>query len=352
MKRILSLILSIVTAVCTLTAVSFSASANSMTTAVPVSLGQVYSTSVCDTVESSYKSWIKFDCTADGYYELTCTSKSAPYGALYVTVFDSGKNTINFSSNGTSQLSFKTVTYLYAWQTYYFCIETDGTLCELDAVIDVHNHLYTNVQTVRAVADDTAEISRDGFTRFACSVCGSYYDAGAYSCPSNVVLSTTKYTYNGVERRPAVTVYDKSGAVISPAEYIVTYEDNILPGKAFVTVTFNSLWYDGELTKSFLIVPSKQAVTYLKSKKSRSISVKWNKDNNASGYELQYSTSPKFYKSKTVTVNISKKSTYSKTISNLKSKKTYYARVRSYKTIGGVKYYGSWSAKQRVKTLK
>ena len=66
------------------------------------------------------------------------------------------------------------------------------------------------------------------------------------------------------------------------------------------------------------------------------------------GYQVQYDVNKKFtsYQSKYVKTN----STYKKTFSGLKSKKTYYVRVRSYKTVNGVKYYGSWSAVKSVKT--
>lgn len=352
MKKILSFALSAVMAVNVSAFSAFNAYANTMKTADTIVLNQVYNTSICDTVDTTLSSWVKFDCTATCYYDFVCTSQTQPDGAIYVTVYDAAQNIINFSSNGISATAFSTVSYLYAGQSYYFCVETDGALCTLDAVLNIHNHSYLNMQQVKAVGDDTPEIRQDGFTRFVCEGCGAYYDSATYFYPSEVVLSQEKFTYDGSEKYPDVTVYDRAGAIISPSEYSVSYEDNVLPGKAFVTVTFNSQIYDGELTKSFTVIPKKQTLTYLKSKKSKSITVKWSKDNTASGYELQYSTSPKFYKSKTVTVNVAKIGAVSKTVSNLKSKKKYYVRVRSYKTVNSVKYYGAWSEKQYVKTMK
>jgi hypothetical protein len=82
------------------------------------------------------------------------------------------------------------------------------------------------------------------------------------------------------------------------------------------------------------------------STKKSQIKVTWKKDSQATGYQLVYSTSSKFNSSKTV--NISKSSTVSKTISKLTAGKKYYVKVRSYKTINGKKVYGSYS---KVKTV-
>ena len=49
------------------------------------------------------------------------------------------------------------------------------------------------------------------------------------------------------------------------------------------------------------------------------------------------------------TVTVSKNKTLSKTISKLKSKKKYYVRIRTYKTVGKTKYYSAWSKAKNVK---
>lgn len=352
MKKLLSIIMSAVMAVSVLSVSAFSVSANTMATAVPVWENQAYNTSVCGTIDKYVKSWVKFDCFSSGYYELVCEGLTAPDGPVHITVYDVSGNIVNYAVNTSAALSFSAVTYFSAGSSYYYCVEIDGTAYNCSVTVKRHIHSYTNIQPVKALADDTSEICRDGFTRFSCVSCGSYYDAAVCLYPSAVVLSQEKFTFDGYGKYPSVTVYDRAGAVIPSSEYTVTYDDNILPGKAFVTVSFNSFSYEGELTKSFSIVPRKQSLTYLNSKKSKSITVKWTKDKDTSGYELQYSTSPKFYKSKTKTVEISKKSAVSKTIDKLQGKKKYYVRVRSYKTVDSVKIYGAWSDKKYIKTKK
>ena len=41
--------------------------------------------------------------------------------------------------------------------------------------------------------------------------------------------------------------------------------------------------------------------------------------------------------------------TVSTVIKNLKQGKTYYVRIRTYKTVGGKKYYSEWSALMKKK---
>ena len=64
---------------------------------------------------------------------------------------------------------------------------------------------------------------------------------------------------------------------------------------------------------------------------------------------MKYSTSKKFTKKTTKTVTVKGAGKTSKTIKMLKKGKTYYVKVRSYKTVNGVKYYGAYSAVKKVK---
>lgn len=81
---------------------------------------------------------------------------------------------------------------------------------------------------------------------------------------------------------------------------------------------------------------------------SKKIKVSWKKISGVSGYQIQYSTSKKFKKSKTVSVKKAKtvKTTIKK---GLKKGKKYYVRVRAYKTVNGKKKTGNWSVTKTVK---
>ena len=99
--------------------------------------------------------------------------------------------------------------------------------------------------------------------------------------------------------------------------------------------------YSGSFTIKYTIVPKATSLSKLAAGKKK-ITAKWKKQaTQTNGYQLQYSTSAKYTGAKTV--NITKNSTLSKTITKLKSKKIYYVRVRTYKTVSGKKYYSAWS---------
>ena len=69
------------------------------------------------------------------------------------------------------------------------------------------------------------------------------------------------------------------------------------------------------------------------------------------GYQIQYSTSASF-KSGNKTVTVKGASAVSKKIVKLGAGKTYYVRIRTYRTVGEKNYYSAWSAKKSVKTKK
>ena len=49
-------------------------------------------------------------------------------------------------------------------------------------------------------------------------------------------------------------------------------------------------------------------------------------------------------------MTIKDSSVVSKSIKKLKNKKTYYVRIRTYKTVSGKNFYSDWSAAKKVKT--
>lgn len=166
-----------------------------------------------------------------------------------------------------------------------------------------------------------------------------------------ITLSKTAYTYNGKNQKPAVTVLNKSGKkLVKGTDYTVKYpSESKTPGKYTIKITFKGS-YIGTVKKTFKINPKGTTISSVAAK-SKGFKVKWKKQaTQTTGYQIQYSASSKFTSSKTVT--ITKNSTVSKTVSKLKGKKKYYVRIRTYKTVSGTKYYSPWSKAKAVTTKK
>lgn len=89
-------------------------------------------------------------------------------------------------------------------------------------------------------------------------------------------------------------------------------------------------------------------ISSLKAAKKKMV-VTWKKQTKKTkGYQIQYSTSKKFDANvKVKTINGTKKT--SVTLKGLKSKKTYYVRIRTWQKTAGGKAYSTWSKAKKVK---
>lgn len=91
--------------------------------------------------------------------------------------------------------------------------------------------------------------------------------------------------------------------------------------------------------------PGKPKLTVKKS--GRRLKIKYKKISGASGYRIYIRTGKKGKYKRVKQYTSGKKVSY--TSKKLKRKKTYYVKVRAYKTINGKKYFGSYSKAKKVK---
>lgn len=90
--------------------------------------------------------------------------------------------------------------------------------------------------------------------------------------------------------------------------------------------------------------PGKPVISSASSTSSRKLSVKWNKVSGAENYQIVVSTSSSFSSGK----KYYKTASNSVSLSNHTSGTRYYIKVRAFKEINGVRYYGSWSSAKSV----
>lgn len=200
---------------------------------------------------------------------------------------------------------------------------------------------------------------------------------------AEITLDKEEYDYDGQRHTPSVTVTRGGTALKAGEDYEVYYSDSVKAGMATVTV-IGTGEYGGILTKQYRIKsqepaptpgtqapaatvtpaaptptpgataqpgttvssPKKAALVSVKSKKKGAMTVKFKKMAGVSGYQLSYSTSKKFKKAKTKAL---KGTAVSATVKKLKSRKTYYVRVRAFSKDGSKKLYGAWSKTLKVK---
>ena len=104
--------------------------------------------------------------------------------------------------------------------------------------------------------------------------------------------------------------------------------------------------YSGYKELSVNTNPSNMSGFKAKSKSYNSITLQWNKNTSATGYELQKWNGKKWV----ALTKITKNSTTTYTVKSLKASTTYKYRIRAYKTIGKATQYSAYSATLSVRT--
>ncbi|MBQ9531486.1 MAG: leucine-rich repeat protein [Eubacterium sp.] len=250
-----------------------------------------------------------------------------------------------------------------------------------------------NLETA-VISDFVENIADDAFEN--CDkmtiICTNHSNAMLYAQRNNIkykafkILPIPDQSYTGKEVKPQLHITVGESELKLGKDYSVSYSNNIKPGTARATavglgdysiyastVKFNIVKHQHQFTKktvkptyeakgytlyictcgysyksdikSKLTVPSTSVKKLTKGKKE--IRVTFKKVKNISGYQIQYSQYKNFKKSKTVKRSADKSSAKLK---NLKSKKRYYVRIRTYKKVGKKTYYSSWSAAKSIKT--
>ena len=149
---------------------------------------------------------------------------------------------------------------------------------------------------------------------------------------------TRKVTVVKAEEKPDVqpTTQEKSNTGSSKDE---SAEEKKQPGRVDKTV-------DKTVQKS---VKLKKAKIISIKKKKNTLTIKWKKDTNSSGYEIWYATKKNFKKglNKKI-INSPKKSSIK--LKKIKSKKVYYIKIRSFKRLSnGTVVYSKWSKVRKQK---
>lgn len=147
---------------------------------------------------------------------------------------------------------------------------------------------------------------------------------------------------------------DRGYELIGSVFDLYIYDDWLQEGKTYYyKVVAANFYWDDDLGKnpystpaSIYVLTSPKGLSVKKSSNSSAL-LTWNKNNKADGYEIYYyNESTKSYQIlKTITSN----STTTHKKSGLKAGQAYRFKIRSYKTINGVKNYSSFSKEVKIK---
>lgn len=171
-------------------------------------------------------------------------------------------------------------------------------------------------------------------------------------CGITIELSKEKLKFNNKVQLPTVIVKDSNGKKISKSKYSFCCESGKSKNVGFYVLSVyfeNNESSDAAGEFIYEIIPKGVPIKKIASNK-KGFTVKWSKNTTqTTGYQIQYSTKKDFSSGKKkVTIKNNKKT--SKKVKNLKKNKKYYVRIRTYKTVKGVKYYSGWSKILKVKT--
>lgn len=206
-----------------------------------------------------------------------------------------------------------------------------------------------------------------GYTLHTCKLCNASYKDNyraklTIAVPSGLKMRThsTKsisLTWNPVSGASGYAVFQyKNGAWILLAR---TSTNSYTVAKLSPSTSYqfrvraykqeNRLLHYSNFSKPTTVCTKPKTVKLKKPKspKKKTIKVSWKKAA-CIGYEVQLSTTKKFKKIAKKTT-IKKNKTTTATFKKLKSKKTYYVRIRSYIMIGKTKYYSDFCKPKRVK---
>lgn len=153
----------------------------------------------------------------------------------------------------------------------------------------------------------------------------------------DVLRSTTKnkgYKTIKTITSGSTTSYTDTGVTFNKTYYYVIHAYRMVNGK--------KVYADFSAQKAQKVQPATPTISSVSKSSATALKVTWGKIGGASGYVLYRSTSEKGTYSKVATITSGKTVTY--TDKKRSCGKTYYYKVRAYRTVKGKKYYGSYSA--------
>lgn len=308
----------------------------------------IYDASVID-AKGSYSGWL--DGNSD-YYKLILNES----GKVTVTIsMNTSWGNFYFYDNEYNRLDWHSINYdnnracLYRKQnlyfsagTYYFKFEGgEGSysfVTDFQAAGETFPESQANQNNIldqaRNISLDTKYVGQIGY--------GDSQDFYKFKVPFTGQISISHYNYiDGYQSSYEILdtegnrIYTFSGRYDSNKGYACDVDTfSLKTGEYYLKATGEHGFYNFTIKAK----PNPTQISKTSRNKTKA-TVKIEKLSGATGYVLQYSTSSKFSKSTTKTKTVNSTSVK---LTGLKKTKTYYLRVRAYKSWNGKKYYSDY----------
>jgi len=272
------------------------------------------------------KDFYAFSLSTDTKLSITI---SAPCDYIYVSLYDNAATQLwekNLNCNSTTKKIESTIDVNLSASTYYLCIHKDGNITTPYTIcVSTEDTPTTEPTTTPTVAPEIVMIS-------------------------DCKITVKDLTYTGKKiKKPTVTVKAGSVKLKEGTDYSISYDKNVKAIGAYKLTVKGKGMYSGSKKVTFKVIPKGVTLSKLTTG-SKKLTVKWKKGTGITGYEVQYSLKSDFSSAKKVT--ISKAGTIKTVLKGLTPNKTYYVRIRTYKTVGKKKYYSAWSKAKSAKPKK
>ena len=229
-------------------------------------------------------------------------------------------------------------------------VHIDGT--DTHKYVCKRNDKHTKIESCSRTNEKVltaATTAKAGEAQYTCDICSSTYTVKVPKLYKAPTLSETRYVYNGKTHMPtASTLVDENGKELDTSCYTISYpKKSVRVGVYTVKVKLKGV-YAGTYNLKYKIVPKAVKLKTVK-KGKKSFTAKWSRNKTQTGgYQIAYSTNKNFKGVKYKKVKKAKKTSLK--VKKLKSKKTYYVKVRAFKKVNGKTCYSSWSNVKKVRT--
>lgn len=333
----------------------------------------------------------KFVPNTDGQYAMYSSESEENNGpATRCDLYDETGKYIDYNEYGNEK-NFVVIDTLEKGKTYYFVISSNEqnynsfrvTLKKSDDVklkinysanYDVENNRYNiickegeniSIGIGAIISSDIGTITYkwfngnsliEGENNATISINNANSDnAGLYYCQVSNGMDTKTFkillTVNKVEdvttKQEETTTKAEVTTVVNNTQQTTTATTQTTTNKANTTTVNGTQQTTQTLDAGTqTIVGTGKIKSAVKKARAKKVVIKLRKVNGASGYEIKVSTSKKFAKKTTKTVDAKKLSV---TVKKLQPNKKYFAKVRAYVIVNGTKVYGKYSKAVKIK---